>query len=58
MTVMRIIRTRNWHARLLKRPEGDLFEYIAVSYNRKRRHRSPGGLSPVDFEKKLGVEYA
>ena len=28
----------------------DLFEYIEVFYNRKRRHGSLGNVSPVDFE--------
>lgn len=38
--------------------ERDLFEYIEVFYNRKRRHTSLGGLSPVDFERQLGIESA
>ena len=29
----------------------ELFEYIEVFYNRKRRHSSLGYLSPADFEK-------
>ena len=33
--------------------ERDLFEYIEVFYNRKRRHTSLGGLSPVEFESRL-----
>jgi transposase InsO family protein len=38
--------------------ERDLFEYIEVFYNRKRRHTSLGGLSPVEFECRLGVQGA
>jgi putative transposase len=38
--------------------ERDLFEYIEVFYNRKRRHTSLGGLSPIDFERQLGIESA
>jgi len=29
----------------------DLFEYIEVFYNRKRRHGYLGNISPDDFEK-------
>lgn len=36
----------------------DLFQYIEVFYNRMRRHTSLNGLSPVDFERQLGVEHA
>ncbi len=28
----------------------DVFEYIEVFYNRKRRHSTLDGLSPVEFE--------
>jgi putative transposase len=31
----------------------DLFEYIEVFYNRKRRHSLLGGISPVDYESAL-----
>jgi transposase InsO family protein len=53
-------RERVWKRRYATRDEAerDLFEYIEVFYNRKRRHTSLGGLSPVDFERKLGVEHA
>ena len=30
----------------------DIFDYIEIFYNRKRRHSYLGYLSPVDFEKK------
>ncbi|MGH8865378.1 MAG: IS3 family transposase [Burkholderiales bacterium] len=33
--------------------ERDLFEYIEVFYNRRRRHTSLGGVSPVEFERRL-----
>jgi transposase InsO family protein len=38
--------------------ERDLFEYIEVFYNRRRRHTSLGGVSPVEFERQLGVQSA
>jgi len=31
----------------------DVFDYIEVFYNRKRRHSSIGGLSPDEFERRL-----
>jgi putative transposase len=30
----------------------DVFDYIKMFYNSKRRHGSSGGLSPVEFEKR------
>ena len=33
--------------------ERDLFEYIEVFYNRKRRHSSLGGVSPAVYEERL-----
>ena len=33
--------------------ERDLFEYIEVFYNRKRRHSSLGGVSPMIYEERL-----
>ena len=38
--------------------ERDLFEYIEVFYNRKRRHTTLGGVSPIEFERQLGVQHA
>ncbi|MDH4338566.1 MAG: IS3 family transposase [Candidatus Krumholzibacteria bacterium] len=31
----------------------DLFDYIEVFYNRKRRHSSLGGISPAEFEEQM-----
>lgn len=31
----------------------EIFEYIEIFYNRKRRHRHIGNVSPVDFESKI-----
>ena len=41
-----------YHRRYQTREEAraDIFEYIAVWYNRKRRHSSIGYLSPVKYE--------
>jgi len=45
-------RERVYHRRYRTRAEAraDLFQYIEVWYNRKRRHSSLGYLSPVDYE--------
>jgi len=45
----RVIRVRY---RRREEARADLFEYIEVFYNRKRRHGYLGNISPVDFEKK------
>jgi transposase InsO family protein len=34
------------------RARADVFDYIEVFYNRKRRHEHLGGMSPVEFEQK------
>jgi transposase InsO family protein len=43
----RVIRVRY---RNREQARADLFEYIEVFYNRKRRHGYLGNISPVDFE--------
>lgn len=30
----------------------DVFDYVEVFYNRKRRHEHIGGMSPVEYEEK------
>jgi transposase InsO family protein len=45
----RVIRVRY---RNREEARADLFEYIEVFYNRKRRHGYLGNISPVDFERK------
>ena len=45
----RVIRVRY---RSREEARADLFEYIEVFYNRKRRHGYLGNISPVDFEEK------
>jgi len=30
----------------------DVFDYIEIFYNRKRRHGYPGNISPIEFEQK------
>ena len=32
----------------------DVFDYIEMFYNPKRRHGSNGGVSPVEFERRAG----
>ena len=44
----RVIRVRY---RNREQATADLFEYIEVFYNRKRRHGYHGNISPVDFER-------
>ena len=44
----RVIRVRY---RNREEARADLFEYIEVFYNRKRRHGYLGNISPVDFER-------
>jgi transposase InsO family protein len=51
-------RTNRRHYATREEAQRDLFEYIEVFYNRRRRHTSLGGLSPVEFERRLGVQYA
>lgn len=48
-------RERTSHRRYVTRDEAnrDLFEYIEVFYNRKRRHSSLGGVSPAVYEERL-----
>ena len=48
-------RERISHRRYATREEAnrDLFDYIEVFYNRRRRHSSIGGISPVLFEERL-----
>ena len=48
---------RVYHRKYRTREEAraDLFEYIEVFYNRKRRHSANGFVSPVDFEQRKEV---
>jgi transposase InsO family protein len=50
-------RERTSHRRYTTRDEAnrDLFEYIEVFYNRKRRHSGLRGISPAAFEERLQV---
>ncbi len=45
------------HVRYTSRRQAqrDLFDYIEIFYNRKRRHSSLGGLSPVAYEDRLAA---
>ena len=38
--------------RTREQARADLFEYIEIFYNRKRRHGYIGNISPDDFERK------
>ncbi|NND19400.1 MAG: IS3 family transposase [Silicimonas sp.] len=42
---------RVWY-RTREEARADLFEYIEVFYNRKRRHGYLGNVSPADFEQR------
>ena len=48
-------RERVWRRKYLTRSEAraDVFDYIEVFYNRKRRHECLAYLSPADFENKI-----
>lgn len=41
---------RQYHAR--KEARADVFDYIELFYNLRRRHSSLGGISPMEFEKR------
>ncbi len=41
-----------------KEAKQDIFEYIQVWYNRKRRHSTLGYLSPEEFEQKEAYSMA
>jgi len=45
-------RVRRRTYRTLAEARADVFDYIEVFYNRKRRHEHLGGLSPVEFEQR------
>ena len=44
-------RVNRVHYRTREQARADLFEYIEVFYNRKRRHSYIGNISPDDFER-------
>ena len=41
--------------RTLEEAGSGIFAYIEIFYNRKRRHSSNGGMSPVAFEEKAAM---
>lgn len=49
---------RIYHRRYKTREEAraDLFQYVEVWYNRKRRHSSLGYLSPADYEEQYASQ--
>ena len=50
-----LIHRRSWPQKAELRTE--VFEYIEVFYNRRRRHRSLGQLSPVQFETPSNIHH-
>ncbi len=46
--VRKVYRTRN-------EAKADVFDYIERFYNKIRRHSTIGYVSPVEFERKLGL---
>ena len=48
-------RVRRQTYRTIAEARSDIFDYIEVFYNRKRRHEHLGGMSPVEFEQKVLV---
>ena len=47
-TVHKVFRTRT-------EAKAGVFDYIERFYNPKRRHSTPGDISPVEFERKAGL---
>jgi len=41
--------------RTRSKARADVFDYIERFYNATRRHATIGGLSPVEFERKVGL---
>jgi putative transposase len=52
---LKVERVRHRKYRTRAEAREDLFEYIEVFYNRKRRHSANGFVSPVDFEARKRV---
>jgi len=50
-------RVRRRTYRTIAEARADVFDYIEVFYNRKRRHEHLGGMSPVEFERKKLVAW-
>jgi putative transposase len=45
-------RVRRRTYRTIAEARADVFDYVEVFYNRKRRHEHLGGMSPVGYEEK------
>jgi transposase InsO family protein len=48
-----LIEDSDWHSR--QTAERDIFDYIEFWYNRKRRHSSLGGKTPVEYDDQLAL---
>jgi putative transposase len=51
-----LVHRRQYSSR--KEAKADLFAYIEVWYNRKRRHSAIGYISPAEFERRAAVNPA
>jgi transposase InsO family protein len=45
----------HWHDATRDEATQDIFEYIELFYNRRRRHSTPGYYSPAEFEARTAV---
>ena len=49
-----LLTRQRWHTRL-ELAANDLFEYLEIFHNRRRRHSALGMLTPIEYELRLSV---